>query len=161
MKYRSANILKDFEFHDALFELLSFENNILTISCKYLNIHKNTLQNQFDTDMEIVAAKITFKDFRLLSYCSEGKLKSDSNGGYYAEKSEEVFSDAVAYEKLLNELKAGVTVLDFGTLDNKNCFIDGIGATPWFSVQFLFDCAAVEWDEFKRPAWYEQRTVKQ
>ena len=65
-----------------------------------------------------------------------------------------------AEEKLLNELQVGTTVFEFGTLENGNHYFVGAGDEPWFQVQFLFDSAIIEWDEFRKPAWYEERPFK-
>ena len=66
MKYTSTNIFSDFEFHDAYFKLESIKNNTLTISVRYLNIHKGTEQNPYNTDMEIEIAQITFSNFKFI-----------------------------------------------------------------------------------------------
>ena len=68
MKYVSINRLSDFEFHDAEFIFDSFVNNNLSVKVSYLNIHKDTEQNPFDSDMEIESARITFEGFDIISY---------------------------------------------------------------------------------------------
>ena len=47
-----------------------------------------------------------------------------------------------------------------GTLENGNYYFDGAGDEPWFQMQFLFNSATVEWDEFRKPAWYEEKPFK-
>ena len=157
MKYVSTNIFSDFEFHDACFKLESIENNVLTISVQYLNIHKNTEQNPCDTDMEIEIAQITFINFQVKSFKPGRAWKEDENGELYTNEPQVVFDGETAKEKSLNELRHGATIFEFGTLENGNHYFDGAGDEPWFHVQFLFDSATVEWDEFRKPAWYEER----
>ena len=65
MKYNVENQLDLFEFHDSEFSLISFDNDKLIVSVKYLNIHKNSLPNPSDYDMEIENAIITFKKINL------------------------------------------------------------------------------------------------
>ena len=57
MQYSSVNRLGDFEFHDAELSLLSWENDRLTVSAKYLNVHKNAAPGNEGTDMEISASE--------------------------------------------------------------------------------------------------------
>ena len=63
MQYSSANRLQDFEFHDADFSLICWEDDRLTITANYLNIHKDAAPNNADADMEISEARITFCGF--------------------------------------------------------------------------------------------------
>ena len=160
MKFTSTNIFSDFEFHDAYFKLENIEDNILTISAEYLNIHKNTEQNPSDTDMEIEIAQITFNNFQIISFEPGRAWKIDENGKFYTDEPKVIFEGKTAEEKLLNELQVGTTVFEFGTLENGNHYFDGAGDEPWFQVQFLFDSAIIEWDEFRKPAWYEERPFK-
>ena len=161
MKYTSSNIFSDFEFHDAYFNLESIKDNTLTISVQYLNIHKNTAQNPCDTDMEIEMAHISFNDFQAKSFePGRGGWKQDENGNYYTNEPQFVFEGETAKEKAINELLHGATIFEFGTLDNGNHYFEGAGDEPWFHVQFSFDSATVEWDEYRKPAWYEERPFK-
>ena len=160
MKYLSANILQDFEFHDAYFKFVKFENNALTISVQYLNIHKNTEQNHYPTDMEIEVARITFQEFNTKSFEPGRAWKQDANGKLYTDEPQIIFEGYAAEDKLLNELRVGSTVFEFGTLENGNYYFDGAGDEPWFQAQFLFDSVAIEWDEYRKPAWYEERPFK-
>ena len=157
MKFTSTNIFSDFEFHDAYFKLESIENNVLTISVQYLNLHKNTEQNPCDTDMEIEIAQITFINFQVKSFEPGRAWKEDENGELYTNEPQVVFDGETAKEKSLNELRHGATIFEFGTLENGNHYFDGAGDEPWFQVQFLFDSATIEWDSFRKPAWYEER----
>jgi len=160
MNYQSTNILQDFEFHDAHFELEKLEAGALTISARYLNIHKNTEQNKHETDMEITVAYITFGNFRVVSFEPGRSWKQDANGKLYTDEPQVVFEGQTAETKLFRELEAGAEVMEFGDLDNGNYYFDGIGVEPWFHVQFLFDSVIIEWDEYRKPAWYEERPFK-
>lgn len=160
MKYLSANILQDFEFHDAHFKLVLFENNTLTISVQYLNIHKNTEQNPYLTDMEIEVARITFHEFRTKSFEPGRTWKQDANGKSYTDEQQVVFEGKTAEDRLLNELRVGSTVFEFGSLENGNYYFDGTGDEPWFQAQFIFDSVVIEWDEYRKTAWYEDRPFK-
>ena len=160
MKFTSTNIFSDFEFHDAYFKLKSIENNVLTISVQYLNIHKNAEQNPCDTDMEIEIAQITFINFQVKSFEPGRAWKQDDNGKLYTDEPQVVFDGETAKEKSLNELRHGATIFEFGTLENGNHYFDGAGDEPWFQVQFAFDAVNIEWDEFRKPAWYEEKPFK-
>lgn len=158
MRYQSASILQDFEFHDAYFKFKKFENNALTISVQYLNIHKNTEQNHYSTDMEIEVANITFQGFCMKSFELGRAWEQDTNGKLLNDEPQVVFEGQTAEEKLLNELRVGATVFEFGTLENGNYYFDGAGDEPWFQAQFSFDIVTLEWDEYRKPAWYEERS---
>lgn len=156
MKYISTRIFSDFEFHDAFFKLESFEGNTITFSVRYLNIHKNTAQNSGSTDMELEIAHVTFCNFRLISFDPGRTWKQNNNGEFYTEEPHVIFEGKTAEEKFLKELHVGTTVYEFGTLENGNHYFSGTGDEPWFEVQFLFDSATIGWDEFRKPAWYEE-----
>ncbi len=160
MKYQSVNILQDFEFHDSYFKFEKFENNALTISVQYLNIHKNTEQNHYPTDMEIKAANITFQGFCAKSFKPGRAWKQDATGKLYTDEPQIVFEGNTNEEKLLNELRTGATVYEFGKLENGNYYFDGSGNEPWFQAQFSFNSVIIEWDEYRKPAWYEERPFK-
>ena len=160
MKHISTNFL-DFEFHDAYFKLKSIQDNVLTISARYLNIHKNTEQNHYPTDMEIEVANITFQGFHTKSFEPGRAWKKDANGKLYTDEPQIVFEGHTAEEKLLHELHVGSTIYEFGTLENGNNYFDGSGDEPWFHTQFSFDSVTLEWDEFRKPAWYEERSFKE
>ena len=96
MKYTSTNIFSDFEFHDAYFKLENIEDNILTISVKYLNIHKNTEQNPSDTDMEIEIAYITFNNYQPISFEFGRTWKQDANGKLYTDEPQVLFEGKIS-----------------------------------------------------------------
>ena len=51
MHYSSNNRLQDFEFHDTELSLISWEDNRLIVSAKFLNVHKDAAPNNADADM--------------------------------------------------------------------------------------------------------------
>ncbi len=160
MKYHSKNMLSDFEFHDAYFKLESFENNTLVVIVQHLNIHKSANQNQNSTDMEIERAKITFDKFCVKSFEPGRVWKQNENGTLYTDEPQLIYHGRTAEEKLFSEFSSGTTVLEFGVLENENYYLDGIGIEPWFQTQFIFDFVNIEWDDYKKPAWYEEKTIK-
>ena len=66
MRYRSINSLRDCEFHDAVWTLVSQRDGSLVGDVKFLNIHKDVEQNPYDCDMEIENARITLTGFRAI-----------------------------------------------------------------------------------------------
>lgn len=159
MQYQSSNILTDFEFHDAHFNFESFENGRLIVNARYLNIHKTTSQNPHPTDMEIASAKITFDEFRVISYEPGRTWKLNDKGESYTDEPQVIFEDAIAHHKFFSELHVGITVFAFGK--DTTYYIEGCGDAPWFLAYFTFNSAIVEWDEYQKPAWYEERPFKQ
>ncbi len=158
MQYQSSNILTDFEFHDAHFSFKSFENSQLIVTAHYLNIHKSTEQNPHLIDKEITSAKITFDKFQVISYEPGRTWKRNKNGELHTDEPQVVFEGAVAHNKFLAELHAGTTVFAFG--QDGNYYLEGCGDEPWFLAYFTFNSAIVEWDEYRKPAWYEEKPFK-
>lgn len=162
MKYHSENELDIFEYHDAEFTLVRFENGELTIAAEHLNIHKDTPQNPSASDMEIEYAAITFKGFRTHSFepgkPSETEPKdwiAGINGKWYsADNPRIVYEGKEAEEKTLQELADQMTVLTFGMKDSVYYF-DACGIEPFFTIRFTFDSVTVEWDDYCGKAWYE------
>ncbi|MBQ3597649.1 MAG: hypothetical protein II987_00100 [Clostridia bacterium] len=157
MKYNSVNRLSDFEFHDAWFSLDTFENNCLTVKALCLNIHKDAEQNPYETDMEIANALITFKGFKLQSYEPIRGWKQDENGNRYSDDPQIVLHGEEAYVCFLLQLKEGITVFDLGATDTSVHFIDAISKDPFFTVRFTFESVVIEWDDYKKEAWYTSK----
>lgn len=154
MKYTSINKISDFEFHDAEFDFISFENGNLVISAKHLNIHKNAEENPKSKDMEIKKATITFKNFYIKSIKKIEKYEKDEQGAYHPSEYTYLKGDE-ALHMLLSELKHGLTIYSLGVFEHDVYYLDGFGEDPYFTTFFRFDEVIVEWDEFLKPAWYE------
>ena len=154
MKYISIDRLSDFEFHDAEFTLEIFADNCLKVKANYLNIHKDTEQNTHETDMEITNAHITFEEFKLLSYEPGVAWKQDENGDFYPAEPQIVLYDEAAYSCLSEQLDKGLTILELGIKEGVTYFIDAISKDPFFTICFTFKSVRIEWDEYKKEAWY-------
>lgn len=150
----SSSAMQDFEFHDAEFELISCGNGQLVVQATHLNIHWATLQNDHPTDMEITLARITFRDFRAVSFEPGRVWKQDAQGHSYPVGPLIVYEGAQAQERLLHELHHGTTVFEFAHDGSGVYHLDGCGDEPWFTAQFAFSGMLVEWDEYRGPAWY-------
>jgi len=157
MKYLSDNKLSDFEFHDAEFTLDSFDNDRLIVNAVYLNIHKDAEQNPHETDMEIASARITFSEFKLLSYESGRAYKQDENGNYYTDEPQIHLIGDAASERFSKQLKAGLTIFDLEMTDASKHFIDAISSDPFFTVCFAFESVVIEWNDYKKEAWYTSK----
>ena len=105
--------------------------------------------------MEIKNAEITFEGFRLVSFEPPRTWKEDINGKLYTDEPLIILEGTVAKAKFSEQLNNGVTVLEFGILENGNYYFDGLSVEPWFSVQFQSDTCVVTWDEFSKPSFYE------
>ena len=152
MKYCST-FLSDFEFHDAVFGLVSLDSGDLTVHATELNIHQSAPQNDHPTDMEVDLARITFRDFRALTFEPGRVWKQDALGHSYPVGPQIVYEGTQAEERLLHELCNPMTVYEFAQEDDL-LRIDGCGDEPWFTAQFACSSVTIEWDEYRRPAWY-------
>lgn len=155
MRYRAENQLELFEFHDSMFSLVSFDGENLIVSVKHLNIHKDTEQNPFDYDMEIDYAAITFRGFRAPSYEPGRAWEMGADGKSYPKGPQVIYHDEDATEKITEELQHQIMVYDFNRKDGSRYFIDGCGIEPFFTMEFCFDSVIVEWNDYRKKAWYE------
>ena len=154
MHYSSNNRLQDFEFHDAELSLISWEDNRLVVSAKYLNVHKDAAPNNADADMEISEARITFSGFQIKEFEPSRTWKTDENGKSYTDDPLIIHTGAVARSMFENELKNSITVMGI-VLKNDIYELGALGIDPYFSVRFLFSDVEIEWDDYRKKAWYE------
>ena len=154
MKYTSVNELSNFEFHDAKFFLDIFDKKCLKIKADFLNIHKDAEQNPHGVDMEISVATITFEGFDLISYEPIRGYTQNENGELYTTDPYIAFMGDSARSNLLKRLEEGFTVFDFAIECDDVHFIDGIANDPFFTVRFTYKNIIIEWDEYKKEAWY-------
>lgn len=157
MKYTSANIFEDFEFHDAWLKLERFDAKHLHLSAQHLNIHKAAEQNEHGCDMELDTAMIALSGICVTSYTFGGGRFLNEKGEVIATEPQTVLTGAAAEERLIDELRSGVRVYEFGVHGDSGCYLDGSGAEPWFHARFSFDTATIQWDGYQNAAWYEKR----
>ena len=157
MKYFSRNCLHDFEFHDSEFRFVALTDNRLTVSADCLNIHKGTPQNPYPTDMEIEHAEIVFHDFSMKTFEPGRTWKADESGSWYTDEPEVIITGADALEKFLAVLREGINVYQLEPSECGNCCI-GAGSfeEPYFEAAFAFSSVSIEWDEYRKIAWYEE-----
>ena len=154
MRYSSTNRLQDFEFHDAELSLISWENNRLIVSAKFLNIHKDAAPNNADTDMEISEARITFSGFQIKEFEPSRTWNTDENGKSYTDDPLIIHFGELARNMFETELKNSITVMDI-VFENDIYELGALGIDPYFSVRFLFSDVEIEWDDYRKKAWYE------
>ncbi len=153
LKYISNNRLFDFEFHDAVLTLESYIENRLIVHADFLNIHKDAEQNPFGTDMEITSARLSFENCTIKSYELLRALKQDENGQLYSDEPQIIYSGDEGRKHFIEQLEKGITVFDFGKKDEETFYLD-ISSEPCFTVCFSFEDVLIEWDDYKKPAWY-------
>ena len=156
MQYSSVNRLGDFEFHDAELSLLSWENDRLTVSAKYLNVHKNAAPGNEGTDMEISEAIITFYGFDLKEFEPARTWKRDKHGNAYTNDPLVIHTGAVAKSMLKAELQHTVVVMGIAYV-NGIYDLGALGIDPYFSARFTFSDVKIEWDSYRKKAWYERK----
>lgn len=155
MKYCIENDLSPFEFHDCELTLSAFDGKDLTVSVRYLNIHKNTPQNPSDWDMEIACATMIFRNFNSATYEPGVTMKQDEKGEYHPAEPVITYSGQEAVERILKELKNTLDVFHLEKTENRDCSIGGCGVEPYVTIEFDFDSVTVSWNEYRRKAWYE------
>ncbi len=154
MHYSSTNRLQDFEFHDAELSLTSWEDNRLILSAKYLNVHKDAAPNNENADMEIDVARITFSEFQTKEFEPSRTWKTDENGKSYTDDPLIIHKGALARSMFENELRNSITVYGI-SYDDGVYELGATGIDPYFSVRFTFSDVEIEWDDYRKKAWYE------
>ena len=157
MKYRVENKLDLFEFHDAEFSFISLDKNKLVFSAKHLNIHKNATQNPHDCDMEIDLAEFVFVGFDVISFEPMRAYQVDDDGNWYTNEPQIIYNGKEAENHFLNEIKNGFTIncIDICKKENKTYIELSTCAQSCFFVTVAFDDVFIEWDEYRKKAWYE------
>lgn len=153
MKYYSTDI-NDFLFHDAHFNLISWEDGRLVISAKNLNVRKSAAPNNDDTDMEISEAIITIDGMNVKELEPHRAWMQDDKGEPYTNDPFIVYTSNTARELFEKELKNNVWIYAFGAYD-EIYYIDAGGIIPFFAVRFDFSSIRIEWDSYCNKAWYE------
>ena len=154
MKYQSMDLLSDFEFHDAECSLISYYAEKLVVEVKYLNIHKDANQNTSDCDMEILLARITFDNCKIVTYEPGVAWRQDASGKWAPAEPMIRFTGPEAQKRFLYDLECTTTILSFTEETCGTWKLGGCGDEPYFEALISFDHVAVEWDDFRRPAWY-------
>ncbi|MBQ9071391.1 MAG: hypothetical protein IJY23_08630 [Clostridia bacterium] len=154
MKYSSTNRFEDFEFHDSMLSLVSWDNSRLVIAAKHLNVHKDAAPNNAGADMEISEARITFYEALVKEFEPGRAWKRDESGNSYTDDPLIIHNGKAAHDMFENELRNSITVIGF-TSDNGLYELGAVGIDPYFSVRFTFSKFEVEWDDYREKAWYE------
>ncbi len=158
MRYISKDSTENFEFHDSFVKSADLENGILNLIVQYLNIHKGLPENPNDCDMEIEEAKITLTDFSLKCFTFGGAWQIDENGNSYQTESVTECEGEEGLVHFKREIDKGFTILDWYTSDQENELIYNIeacGDEPFFDVSFSASSITIEWDSYRKKAWYE------
>ena len=154
MRYRSINSLRDFEFHDAVWTLVSHRDSSLAGDVKYLNIHQDAGQNPFDCDMEIENARITLTGFRAIVHKQVFLEVIDPSGVRHSADPPILSEGQQVLEALLNEMKDNMTFYSLCETGDEQWIIEGCGESLFFEAHIAFESVSVEWDTYRRPAWY-------
>lgn len=160
MKYRVENQLDLFEYHDSVFSLVSFDKKELVVSVKHLNIHKDTKENPHDCDMEISSANIYFQNIQILSFEPVRAYQLDADGNWYTNEPQIIYQDDEAKENFINALKNGFSINGVDIQRHSECttFDFDTNSPICFNATFSFSNVIVEWDSYRRKAWYELHT---
>ena len=157
MKYRSINRLSDFEFHDSEWFLVDLSSSGFVVNVKLLNIHEDAPQNRKSCDMEIEVARITFDSFSLHSFCPSVVWKTNPDGSSQPTEPLQEYTGKEGIRLFLNEFGRTVTVFRFVPTED-NCWILSAAADdPYFEAAFSFGRVTIEWDAYRRPAWYVRK----
>ena len=151
MRYISIDQLEQFEFHDSSWKLCSRDGDTVTFQVRSLNIHKHTEQNPYSMDMELDNARMTFRGFRLIHLEPRRSWRWDENGNGHPVGPRVLYTGEEGMDRLAKE---DVMVFHFDSVED-HWEIGCCGIEPYFTVAFDFDSVQIEWDGYRRKAWYE------
>ncbi len=158
MNYQLSDCFSDLEFHDAFIKIKAFANRTLTLSVKYLNIHKDTLPYRSVLDKELDIAKITLQDLVVHAFSRSAYTVEDGNGNLLEGEDEKVYPAEEAEHAFLSELKGGTHISDFYR-DGDEYVLDMHGF-HLFSARLSFSFFLLEWDDIVGNAWYETAKLR-
>ena len=155
MKYTLRNRLSDFEFHDASLFLKSCENGNLSITAKYLNIHKDVPENPHSSDMEIERAALTFQNAAIVSFTQMRSYQWDDKGNLYAVTPQILYRGSKARKLLLSALEKGISVNCAALSQTQETPCLEVTTSDGFIAVIAFEEVVIQWDAYCGKAWYE------
>ena len=155
MTCRAENRLEDFEFHDAWLTLDRFNEEGLAVSAEHVNVHKTAGYGALKHDMELNGARITFQGFCAATFEPGRTWKIDADGRPYTDDPLIIFEGKEAERLILEELRNGINVYDLGKKKDDWYYIEGCGLEPFFTMEFQASGVTIEWDGYRKKAWYE------
>ena len=144
-----------FEFHDSTFELDYIEEDTIAVFGHRVNISKDAEQNPKKYDLEICKAHIIFYNVSDWAYEPWCEWKTDENGNSVPVGPQIIYRGEEAISRITEELREGIEVFSHTIVDGSFYSIEGRGMEPFFEIRFKAQSVAVEWDEYRGPAWYE------
>ena len=157
MRFRSTDRLQDFEFHDSMWTLADRGSASFAFDVKELNLHQDAPQNPESCDMEIENVRVSFIGFHLAVYEPGVPWTTDSSGDPRPAEPQKTYSGDEAIELFLREAKHGIWVYALKQTAAREWVLSGCGEEPYFEAGFSFDQVTIEWDKYRRPAWYVLR----
>lgn len=154
MKYHISDRLQDFELEDSSFSLISWSNDVLIVSVRHLIIHKDATPEKTNCDMEIDKAHITFRDFRIYEFEPSRTWETDANGNSVTKDPLVIYTEDTARYMFERELNNSFSIMHFSH-ENGKYEIGASGIDPYFSVRFSFASVDIEWDSYRKKAYYE------
>ena len=151
----AENRLGDFEFHDALLTLDRFDGEGLTVKAEHVNVHKTAGFGALSHDMELDSAKITFQGFCAATFEPGRVWKTGADGRSYTDDPLIIFDGKNAEKVILEELCGGINVYSMGKKEGGRYYIEGCGFKPFFAMEFNAGEVVLEWDGYRKKAWYE------
>lgn len=156
MKYCTMNNLQEYEFHDAKFTWNDFHDGVLSVTVDFLNIHRFTKENPDDEDMELDAATVTFYGLSVESLAFSRSITIDENGKAIIQEPP-IYQGKEIEEVFFKQLKESVFIYyaEIQKSGSKTVLELDAHKSDAFHVVLSFDSVTVEWDSYRKKAWYE------
>ena len=75
-------------------------------------------------------------------------------GNYYTDEPQVILYEIEAFNRFVDQLNNKVIVFDLGVKNDGAYYMDAMSSDPFFMICFTFNNAKIEWNEYKREAWY-------
>jgi len=165
MKYTAVDELTHFQFHDAHISNISFVNRDMVWEVSAVNATTSNTQNNFDEDMCVKNALITFENVNIENIVFGAYKTFDSNNNLIKSQ-EATAAEPAQYFDILKDTLQGYCYI-YGMEDlpatekvrYRACF-DIDGGVGSFYLTINFTKSVVKWEEFSGKAWYEDEKWK-
>ena len=153
-RYRSVDHPELFDFHDSLFELDHVDEAEIAVYARGLNIHREAEENPKGYDLEIRRAHIVFRGIREVTYDPGRTWITDEHGNSVPVGPEILYRGEEALDRIKKDFLAGADIYSHTIVDGDYYEICGRGNEFFLAIRFKAREFAVEWEDYRGPAWY-------
>ncbi len=154
MKEMFSNNPNDFSFHDSFAKVRS-EGNDLIFTIKRLNVHKGTVFNPFDCDMEADTVIMELSQARVM-YFKFPECSMIYPDGTKIDMPTISINDDRAFKNFMLDAEKGISINSI-TAGDHYLIMEASGKdTMFFEIKIEYGAVQIVWNDYLGEAWYEQ-----